>query len=339
MKHLTYAPDGNIYDVFIGAGSRESLKHLLPPQSVFVIRDQRVPLSWNLDGAIDICIEGGEGCKTLDQVEKLANQIIAQGAHRQSVLVAVGGGSVGDLVGFLASVLFRGISWAFLPTTLLAQADVALGGKTAVNVLQGKNLIGSFHFPKWVICDVDFLDTLSPREIASGMAEIIKHAVIADPVFFNQLCHLKPPYPWADIVAKSLAIKHKVIGDDWYENGQGQRILLNLGHTFGHAYEAIAGFKDLTHGEAVGLGMMTAMHVSCSLGCVCTQDLQAVQDILTQYHLPTDFAPWLRHPSFENYFLADKKHSKDSVRIVIPEKIGQAKPHVFANYAQLKVAI
>lgn len=235
-----------------------------------------------------ISVAGGESLKSFVFVEEIIDKIFSHGVDRHTVIVAIGGGSVGDMSGFVASILLRGVEWIYIPTTLLAQVDASVGGKTALNLSQGKNLVGTFHFPKMVICDTRFLESLPEREMKSGYVEIYKHALLAGlhSPFLRELHHsgldiLKAPAFLSRVIQESLHIKSQIIGEDWFEQDshQGKRSLLNLGHTFGHGFEALSNY-NLTHGEAVALGLCAELDFGVYLGVFPP----TVSDIVT-YHL------------------------------------------------------
>jgi 3-dehydroquinate synthase len=207
--------------------------------------------------------------------------LIAHRADRRSVVVVVGGGVVGDIAGFAASIYMRGIRFVQVPTTLLAQVDSSVGGKTGVNHPQGKNLIGTFHQPSLVVADADVLRSLPPRELSAGLAEILKHGLLADADYFAAVETNLPrllacdALAMADAVARSCEIKAGVVGRD--EKESGERALLNLGHTFGHAIEALAGYGHWLHGEAVGCGLCLAADLSQRLGLLDRADVDRIQ--------------------------------------------------------------
>ncbi len=236
-------------------------------------------------------VEEGEGSKSYAVLEKVSEALIAARIERADLVVALGGGVVGDLAGFAAAILRRGVDFVQVPTSLLAQVDSSVGGKTGINSPQGKNLIGSFHQPILVVADTAVLDTLSPRQFRAGYAEVAKYGLLGDEAFFSWL-----EKNHADIfaghtarehaIATSCRAKAAIVARDERENGE--RALLNLGHTFGHALEAATGFSDrLFHGEGVAVGMVLAAEFSAQLGMIGEQDAMRVKRHLAEVGLPT----------------------------------------------------
>jgi 3-dehydroquinate synthase len=274
------------YDVVIGSGLLGRAGALLAPlldaqRRVVVVADATVA-TLHLDrlraglgrNALDVVtVPGGEATKSWAQLEQLVDRLLAMTIDRHTLLVALGGGVIGDLAGFAAAILLRGLDVVQLPTTLLAQVDSSVGGKTGINTAAGKNMVGSFHQPKRVLADIDCLATLPPRELRAGYAEMVKHAAIADRPMFEWFEAQGPAVLAGDAAARAIAVEHscvtkaRIVGAD--EREGGVRAHLNFGHTFGHALEAETGFGDrLLHGEAVGLGMVLAMRLSERvLGC------------------------------------------------------------------------
>ena len=248
-------------------------------------------------------------------------------ADRDSVLFALGGGSIGDAAGFIASTYLRGIDWVSVPTTLLAQVDSSVGGKTAINHPQGKNLVGSFHQPISVICDLDFLQTLSPREIVSGLGEIVKYGLIYDPDFLDEIeatwdqALRLDPRVLAKLVGRSLDWKAKAIEKDEFDR-MGIREALNYGHTFGHALEKATGYGEYQHGEAVLWGMRFATILSMVRRSLKTSDYKRISEFLARIDLPAlpkkvSFDTYLQHMS------KDKKLRDGRVHFVLLKKVGK----------------
>ena len=271
----------------------------------------------------------GESAKRLGEVERLAEELSAAGADRASLLVAFGGGIVGDIGGFLAAIYMRGMDYVQVPSTLLAQVDSSVGGKTGANLLAGKNLIGAFHHPRAVFADVDLLRTLPPRELRAGWMEVVKAGILRDAGLFDFLerkAEVLATGPaaadhadlLAEIVARSVAIKAEIVGLD--ERESGVRMLLNLGHTVGHAIEAATGYRALLHGEAVGWGMLAAIHIARARGWVSPGDSERMGRLIhTLGRLPFFAAA-------PQALLAaagrDKKNSAGTRRFVLPTAIG-----------------
>lgn len=272
-----------------------------------------------------IIIPDGEEHKNFSTLQKILDDLIAQGFDRSTGLVALGGGVVGDMVGFAAAIFLRGIAFAQVPTTLLAQVDSSVGGKTAVNHPLGKNLIGAFYQPRHVHIDVATLTTLPTREFAAGMAEVVKYGVISDQVFFKTLADhraaLRQLDPAALIrtVKKSCQIKANVVEID--EKESSFRAILNFGHTFGHAVEALAGYGTYCHGEAVAIGMVVAAEISCRLGHCSAEDVAAIRELLISFDLPVD-PPDYSVAEYIQAMQRDKKVSKGILRLVLNRGIG-----------------
>ncbi len=299
---------------------------------VFVVTTEDV---WRHQGAAlrigrpheTLFLPGGEANKRLAPVEALAEQMVARGGDRTSVLVAFGGGIVNDMAGFLAAIFMRGIPVVQVPTTLLAQVDAAVGGKTGVNLVAGKNLIGSFHQPLAVLVDPAALDTLPEREYRAGLFEVIKHGVIASPELFELLStrqgdvFAKAPDVVDRIVAESVRIKAEVVSAD--EREGGLRKILNFGHTFGHALEAETAYSRFLHGEAVAWGMDAATRLAEMTGRLGSADSEVIRDTVRRYGpIPSlDGIPASR--LFER-LAADKKTIQGKVHFVLPVRIGEA---------------
>ncbi|MCX5795371.1 MAG: 3-dehydroquinate synthase [Elusimicrobia bacterium] len=243
----------------------------LPPRTRLMLVSE--PKAWRLHGAPVAkalrragartslhLLPGGEKAKTWDAVAKLMKHMLRQGLGRDSVLLALGGGSVTDAAGFAAAVYMRGIAWIGMPTTLVGQVDAGIGGKTAIDLAEGKNLVGAFHQPRAVVCDTDFLDTLPLRELASGLGEVLKYGLICDPALLRPARGLEP------VVRRCAALKFRVVAKDERET-KGIREVLNFGHTIGHALETAAAGR-LRHGEAVVCGMRAALRLSRLADCL-----------------------------------------------------------------------
>ena len=241
-------------------------------------------------------VEPGEGSKSWATLERLTDWLLALGITRKDHVFALGGGVVGDLVGFACAILKRGCGFVQLPTTLLAQVDSSVGGKTAINTAAGKNLIGAFHQPSLVLVDTDTLDTLPDREMRAGYAEVLKYGLLGDAAFFAWLeangdkVLAREPGALAHAIATSIAMKARIVAEDERET-QDRRALLNLGHTFGHALEAETGFSDrLLHGEAVALGMVLAARYSARRGEISPQDADRAAQAIAAAGLPASLA-------------------------------------------------
>ena len=241
--------------------------------------------------AATVIVEKGEPSKSLNVLGEVIDELLDADIERRDLLIALGGGVVGDLAGFAAAVIHRGVRFVQMPTTLLAQVDSSVGGKTGINARHGKNLIGAFHQPVMVLSDTDALKTLPPRELRAGYAELVKHGFLADRDLFDWL-EANYDALWGDgdelavAIEKSCAIKARIVEED--EREGGRRALLNLGHTFGHAFEAALGYGgELLHGEAVAIGMACAFELSVRLGHCPRGDAQAARDHMKRAELET----------------------------------------------------
>lgn len=277
---------------------------------------------------LDVRLPDGEQYKTLDNVSRVLDVLVANRFGRDSLVVALGGGVIGDLAGFTAACYQRGIAFAQMPTTLLSQVDSSVGGKTGVNHPGGKNLIGAFHQPAVVLSDTDTLRSLPLRELRAGLAEVIKYALIFDIAFLDWLEKNMDALLALDAKALSHAIyrscelKAEVVRRDEHE--QGDRALLNFGHTFGHAIEAATGYKELLHGEAVGVGMLIAADMSAKIGLLRKDDVERVRRILSHAGVSTK-VPRIGADKAYDYMRVDKKVKSGRIRLVLLESLGQAR--------------
>jgi 3-dehydroquinate synthase len=257
-------------------------------------------------------IRGGEGSKTLENVSSLLSDLAKEKLARSSVLIAVGGGVIGDLAGFVAATYLRGINFVQVPTTLLAMVDSSVGGKTGVNLPEGKNLVGAFYQPKLVVADLDTLKTLPAKEFAAGMAEVIKYGAIKDKVLFDLVAKgVKPDDDNLDeIVEKCVAIKARIVENDEFET-KGERALLNFGHTIGHAIENATGYKAYLHGEAISLGMRAAAWLSVWQAGLPESDARRIESALIANHLPVTLKPDVDRAAILSALGNDKKVATD----------------------------
>jgi 3-dehydroquinate synthase len=281
-----------------------------------------------------IVLPPGEGTKDLAHFGRLVDDILGEGVERGTMLVALGGGVVGDIAGFAAATLLRGIDFVQIPTTLLAQVDSSVGGKTAINTKAGKNLLGAFYQPRLVLADTASLATLPGREVRAGYGEIVKYGLIRDAAFFEWLeaegravCELDAAAVTRAVIV-SCRMKADIVAADERETGD-ERALLNFGHTFGHALEAETGFSDrLLHGEAVALGMVLAFDFAVRLGLASGQDAQRVRRHLAGAGLPTELAAIELAGDAADRLLAhmsrDKKVRDGAITLIMPRRIGEA---------------
>jgi 3-dehydroquinate synthase len=335
------------YDILVGSrliecAGREMLP-LMRRRDAIVVSDEIVaghylgPLRDSLAEAgiahHSVLLPPGEETKDLTHFGKLAEDILAIGIERGSMLVALGGGVVGDVAGFAAATLLRGIDFVQIPTTLLAQVDSSVGGKTGINTRTGKNLIGAFYQPRLVLADTSVLSSLPRRELLAGYAEIVKYGLIRDAEFFawletdgHQVCALAPE-PLRRAVLTSCAMKAEIVASD--EREEGDRALLNFGHTFGHALEAETGFSSrLLHGEAVGLGMVLATDFAAKLGLVAPENALRVRRHLEDSGLPTGLAEiglaGVPADRMLGHMSKDKKVRDGRITLILPRRIGEA---------------
>src|SRR5437588_3845387 len=275
-----------------------------------------------------ITFPSGEKSKNLKVVQSVYDQLAKHRLDRKSLIVALGGGVVGDLAGFVAATYLRGISFVQVPTTLLAQVDSSVGGKVGINLKAGKNLVGSFYQPRLVLCDLDTLASLPMREYRAGLAEVIKYGIIYDAALFSNLEHALPrllrrePRMLAAVVARCCEIKAEVVRQD--EREAGLRAILNFGHTIGHALEAISSYGKYLHGEAISIGQVAAARLSMALAGLPEGDVQRIIALFRRTGLPTNVS--LNHAQQQKLFAAmklDKKVNAGEVNFVLARKIGR----------------
>ena len=271
-------------------------------------------------------VEPGEGSKTLATADKIFTQAINIGLDRKSPIIAVGGGVVGDLAGFVASTYLRGVPFIQVPTTLLAQVDSSVGGKTAVNHPLGKNLIGAFYQPQLVVVDPLVLDTLPDRELKAGLAEVIKYGIIADPVFFAYLTShaeqvlARHPAALTEVISRCCQIKANIVAQD--EREASVRMILNFGHTIGHAVEGVGGYRQYNHGEGVAIGMHGAALLSSGLNLCSLSAVTALQQLITAMGLPL-CAPGYGIDELLKFLARDKKVIDSKIKWVLMQDIGR----------------
>lgn len=275
-----------------------------------------------------VILPDGEQYKNLEELDAIFDALLRKRFDRKCTLVALGGGVVGDMTGFAAACYQRGVNFIQVPTTLLAQVDSSVGGKTGVNHPLGKNMIGAFHQPQCVIIDTDTLNTLDDRQLSAGIAEVIKYGLIRDPSFIEWLETNMNRLLARDADAIAYAIefscqcKAKVVAED--EKESGVRALLNLGHTFGHAIEAGAGYGNWLHGEAVGTGMLMAADLSMRQGWISEKDVQRVEDLIDKAMLPTRAPHSIDFDKFMELMAVDKKVRAGKINFVLYRSLGDA---------------
>jgi 3-dehydroquinate synthase len=328
------------YDVLIEAGALDRAADLCAPfgrDRLIVVTDETVAAAQlprlRHPNIVPIVLPAGEATKSWAQLESLCDHLLALEVERGEHIVALGGGVIGDLTGFAAAVVKRGIGFVQVPTTLLAQVDSSVGGKTAINARAGKNLIGAFHQPSFVLIDPTVLDTLPARELRAGYAEVVKYGLIADPDFFawceenGDKLLAGDPDARAYAIAYSVAAKARIVAEDEREVAD-RRALLNLGHTFGHALEAETGFgTSLLHGEAVAAGMGLAFRFSAERGLCPSSDATRVAEHLRMMGLPHDaVSAGVAAPGkhLAAHMAHDKKKAGGRVPFILARGIGQA---------------
>ena len=272
-----------------------------------------------------ITIPAGEKSKTLKQAGAICDRMIAAGLDRQSFVIGLGGGMIGDISGFVAAIYHRGIPHVQIPTTLLAMVDSSIGGKTGVDTRDGKNLIGAFHQPSLVIDDLDVLKTLPRRQFNQGFAEIIKHAIIADPKMFRILQSWKAGAAPAlqRLIKRNIQIKSRIVAKDERDR-TGERALLNFGHTVGHAIERAGNYRKFLHGEAVSLGIVAACAISVKRAGLPADQRAAIVDLLERFGLPTRLPPKFPRKKILDAVKFDKKFESGKIRFVVTPRIGAA---------------
>ena len=335
----TFSIGGQRYRVLVGDGL---LRHLGPRlrqhvsrKTCAIISDanvaallathlQRSLVSTGLQATL-ITIPAGERSKTLEQAGAICDQMIAAGLDRQSFVVGLGGGVVGDISGFVAAIYHRGIPHVQIPTTLLAMVDSSIGGKTGVNTRDGKNLIGAVHHPSLVIDDLDVLKTLPRREFKQGFAEIVKHAIIADAKMFRTLQSWKATDAVAlqRLIRRNIEIKSKIVAKDERDE-TGERALLNFGHTVGHAIERAGNYRKFLHGEALSLGIIAACAISIKHAGLPPAQRDAIVDLLRQFDLPTRLPKNFPRTKIFHALRFDKKFETGKIRFVVTPKLGAA---------------
>lgn len=269
-----------------------------------------------------ITVPAGEKSKSLEQAGEICERMLEAGLDRQSFVIGLGGGMIGDLSGFVAAIFQRGIPHVQIPTTLLAMVDSSIGGKTGVNTKSGKNMIGAFHQPALVIDDVDLLKTLPRREFHQGFAEMIKHAVISDAKMFAALQDVDLSR-LESLIRRNIEIKSSMVAKDEFDR-TGKRALLNFGHTVGHAIERAADYEQFLHGEAIGLGMVAACDISVKKAGLPKDERDAIVDLLQKFELPTRLRQNLSREKILDALKFDKKFERGKIRFVITPAIGSA---------------
>ncbi len=339
MKILNLDLSHESYPIFIGEqllSEKKILSKFILGEQVLIISNkilaplylEKVQILLSDYETYHYILPDGEVYKTLAEVNKIWDKLLKLKFNRSATLVALGGGVVGDLSGFAAACYQRGIRFIQIPTTLLAQVDASVGGKTGVNHTLGKNMIGAFYQPKCVIIDIDTLDTLDDRQFSAGMAEVIKYALLDDASFLNFLeinmdtLLKRDKKLLAEVIYRSCQNKAKIVAQDELE--AGKRALLNLGHTFGHALENALGYGVYLHGEAVAIGIMMIADFSTRLGLLTSDETERIKVILKRAHLPTTVDKKINKRAFLLAMSRDKKVKNNTINLVLLKKIGVA---------------
>ena len=340
MQTVRVALGERAYPIHIGSGLLGRVDLLLPhlaAKRVAIVSNTTVApiyldrVAGPLDAAgvrvTKVLVPDGESHKDWATLNLVFDGLLRTRCDRQTTVIALGGGVIGDLAGFAAATFMRGMPFIQMPTTLLAQVDSSVGGKTGINHPLGKNMIGAFHQPQLVLADVATLDTLPPRELAAGLAEVIKHGLILDAAFFDWLeanmerLVARDPEALTHAIRRSVEIKAEIVARD--ERETGDRALLNFGHTFGHAIEAGLGFGTWLHGEAIGAGMVMAADLSRRLGHLGERDVDRVKSLVARAGLPI-VAPALGPDRYLDLMSFDKKAQGGRVRFILLKRLGNA---------------
>jgi len=339
MKTLTVALGKRSYPIYIGTNLLDKAELILkntPARQLLIVSNETVAplyldkLLSTLAGTPSktVILPDGEQYKTLDTVNLIYDALLQNHFDRQSTLIALGGGVVGDMTGFAAATYQRGVNFIQIPTTLLAQVDSSVGGKTGVNHPLGKNMIGAFHQPLAVIADTNTLNTLADREFSAGMAEVIKYGLIRDPEFFNWLeiniekLMQRDPDCLTYVIERSCQIKADIVAADELE--AGERALLNFGHTFGHAIETIMGYGKWLHGEAVAAGMVIASQFSQSMGWLDNAAVNRITTLISRAKLPVTGPANLSVQQYLDLMSVDKKVKDGKINLILLKKLGNA---------------
>ena len=345
-KTITINLDKNSYDIHIGKNLANKIPIIISPfvekNKIFLICDESLgsiilPEIKNsfIEAGFEVFVsfvQSGESSKSFESLELTISELLDSGIERNDTVIAIGGGVIGDLAGFISSIIYRGINFIQVPTTLLAQVDSSVGGKTAINVKQGKNLIGSFYQPKAVITDVSFLSSLSEREIKCGLSEIIKYGIIGDRGFFNWLKENVDNLTKLNqdcliyAIEKSCSMKANIVQKD--EKEKGDRALLNFGHTFGHALEKhFTKNEVLLHGEAVAIGMVYAAKFSSNIGALEKDECDEIINLISDIGLPisiNDIKDEITKEEILNLMMFDKKRVNQKNTLILLNRIGAA---------------
>ncbi|MBL09323.1 MAG: 3-dehydroquinate synthase [Acidiferrobacteraceae bacterium] len=340
MAILKVSLSDRSYPIYVGSGllsDGELIRKYIGGSEVMIISDETVARLYletvvgqlSRYNVVSKILPVGEEQKSLDTVASIIETMLKAPFGRSVTVIALGGGVVGDIAGFVASCFQRGVDFVQIPTTLLAQVDSSVGGKTGVNHALGKNMIGAFHQPKCVISDIDTICSLESRQLSAGLAEVIKYGLIQDPKFFDWLSdHIESllnceKQALTDTILKCCHIKAQIVASD--EREAGERALLNLGHTFGHAIETEFAYTDWLHGEAVAVGIVMAARMSEKLGWLKNNEVTRISDLFKRANLPTMPPKKMNEEIFMRHMSRDKKVSNGRIRLVLMESLGRAK--------------
>ncbi|MBF0379674.1 MAG: 3-dehydroquinate synthase [Magnetococcales bacterium] len=357
IKTLPLLLGDRSYNIVIGTNLLETigerLQPLLPGKQIGVVSNETVAplyLAKVLDSlhssgfsTVEVILPDGESHKNWQSLTKIFDVLIENSFERSATILALGGGVVGDMSGYAAASLLRGVNFVQVPTTLLSQVDASVGGKTGINHPLGKNLIGAFYQPKMVVMDTVTLKTLSQRDFSSGLSEVIKYGIIWDADFFSYLeknmaaVLQKDDATLTHLLYTCCAIKADVVAQD--ERETGTRALLNLGHTFGHAIETLAGYGNILHGEGVAIGMVMAAQLAQIRGLCDQQTVERIKQLLTQANLPVTAAKSFSPDDYIKAMGRDKKVAGGKIRVILNGSIGQAKIYSDIPHSQIKQAI
>jgi len=338
MLELTVNLDERSYPIYIGQSALKETgrlrEHIGDCRPIIITNDTIAPLylddvmtSLTDLNPLSFTIPDGEQYKSLEWFEKISAFLLEHNCGRDTCLIALGGGVVGDLTGFVAACYQRGVPFIQVPTTLLSQVDSSVGGKTAVNHPLGKNMIGAFYQPQAVFIDTQSLHTLPEREFAAGMAEVIKYGLIYDTELFayleQNIANLKSldEQTLQHVIYRCCEIKALIVAQD--EKEAGLRALLNLGHTFGHAIEAQMGYGNWLHGEAVAAGMVLAARLAHTRDDLTTAEVERIVKLIAEYDLPVDIPAEMTSEQFLTHMRKDKKNKKGTIRFILPTQFGQ----------------
>ena len=355
MHHLNVDLGDRSYPILIGSGLLQQVEHLqkhIRGRQVLIVTNETIaplylePLLESLKGfnKVDsIQLPDGEAFKTLDTLNRIFDTLLEKRHDRSTTIIALGGGVVGDMSGFAAACYQRGVDFVQVPTTLLSQVDSSVGGKTGVNHPLGKNMIGAFYQPQLVLIDIDTLNTLPDRELSAGLAEVIKYGMICDAPFFTWLEEnmdrllARDPQALAYAVERSCSDKAAVVAED--ERESGRRAILNFGHTFGHAIEAVQGYGKWLHGEAVAAGMVMAARLSQLRGWISEREVERLSALLSKANLPQQSPTDMTVDDFLQAMSVDKKVQDGKLRLVLLRSLGEAQVVADTPKVQLTEAL